>query len=63
LHKGIIALDAMGPHPFVLLCLMIARAAAARLESRGVHIRSDFPGQDPAFAARSFDQHVANARG
>jgi L-aspartate oxidase len=42
------------------LAQMIARAARARLESRGVHIRSDFPDQDPGMASRSFDQRVAH---
>jgi L-aspartate oxidase len=40
------------------LALMIARAAAARAESRGVHIRSDFPDLDPGLASRSFDRHL-----
>jgi L-aspartate oxidase len=42
------------------LALMIARAARARAESRGVHIRSDFPSPDPGMASRSFDQRVRN---
>ncbi|HVL32656.1 MAG TPA: FAD-binding protein [Actinomycetota bacterium] len=43
-----------GPHRD--LCLMVARAALARAESRGVHIRSDEPATEPAYAARSFDR-------
>lgn len=37
------------------LCEMIARAARARVESRGVHQRADAPEPDAAFATRSFD--------
>ncbi|MGZ4104661.1 MAG: L-aspartate oxidase [Actinomycetota bacterium] len=47
---------------YVDLCLMIARAASARLESRGVHVRSDFPEPDQSFASRSFDQRPVHAR-
>ncbi|MGZ4138841.1 MAG: hypothetical protein ACXVD8_03380, partial [Actinomycetota bacterium] len=38
------------------------RAASARLESRGVHVRSDFPEPDQSFASRSFDQRPVHAR-
>ena len=42
--------DLLGdPYP---LAEMIAAAALARRESRGVHRRSDFPGPDPAFDGR-----------
>jgi L-aspartate oxidase len=36
-------------HP---LARMIARSAIARTESRGAHLRSDHPEQDPAFDQR-----------
>ncbi|TML78759.1 MAG: FAD-dependent oxidoreductase [Actinobacteria bacterium] len=62
LHEAIAQLSKLEPTGHTELCLMIARAAAARLESRGVHIRSDYPDQDSAFATRSFDQHHAHAR-
>ena len=62
LHEAIAQLSKLEPTGHTELCLMIARAAAARLESRGVHIRSDCPDQDSAFATRSFDQHHAHAR-
>jgi len=62
LHDAIAALGALERTGYTELCLMIARGAAARMESRGVHIRSDYPEQDPAFASRSFDQRTAVAR-
>ncbi|HEX5223653.1 MAG TPA: FAD-dependent oxidoreductase [Solirubrobacteraceae bacterium] len=37
------------PHP---LAQLIARAALARCESRGAHLRADHPGPDPAFDHR-----------
>jgi L-aspartate oxidase len=62
LHDAIAALGLLERTGYTELCTMIARAAAARMESRGVHIRSDYPEQDPAFASRSFDQHISHAR-
>ena len=38
------------PH---LLARLIAESALARQESRGGHFRSDFPVEDPAFAAHT----------
>ena len=35
-----------------------AEAARARAETRGVHIRTDFPQPDEGFAVRSFDQRT-----
>jgi L-aspartate oxidase len=61
LHDAIAALGLLERTGYTEFCLMIARAAAARTESRGVHIRSDYPEQDPAFASRSFDQHITHA--
>ncbi len=40
------------------VCLMMARAALMREESRGVHIREDFPDTDPRFCRHSvFSKH------
>jgi aspartate oxidase len=61
LHDAIAALGLLERTGYTELCLMIARAAAARMESRGVHIRSDYGEQDPGFASRSFDQHTTHA--
>jgi len=61
LHDASAALGTLERTGYTELCLMIARAAAARMESRGVHIRSDYPEKDPAYASRSFDQHVTHA--
>lgn len=44
------------PHPLVRL---IAQAALARCESRGAHLRSDFPDRDPALEGH----HVTLVRG
>jgi L-aspartate oxidase len=62
LHDGLTALGELPPTGYTEICMMIARAAAARMESRGVHIRSDFTDADPEFATRSFDKHPAHAR-
>jgi L-aspartate oxidase len=61
LQDAIAALGGLDRTGYTELCLMIARAAAARMESRGVHIRTDFPDRDAGFAARSFDQQPAHA--
>ena len=58
LTTAIARLDALAPTPHRNLSLMIARAALARAESRGVHLRSDAPESDPSFAQRSFDHAV-----
>lgn len=42
--------------PHRALCQAIVRAARARAETRGVHIRADYPQPDEAFARRAFDQ-------
>lgn len=56
LARALDELAALPPGPHRELCAMIVRAALARAESRGVHIRSDFPDADPAYASRSFDR-------
>lgn len=42
-------LDALEAQSLVQVAELVARAALAREESRGVHFRSDFPAEDPAW--------------
>lgn len=44
------------PLPHAMFAGMILRAAQSRAESRGVHLRADYPELDDAFAVRTFDQ-------
>jgi len=62
LQTAVEQLDALPPTPHRNLALMIARAARARAESRGVHLRADLPEPDPAFAQRSFDHAPSPVR-
>jgi L-aspartate oxidase len=48
-------LAALPDSPHRDLCASIVRAALARAETRGVHIRADHPRSDSAYASRSFD--------
>lgn len=57
LLHGIHELSALTDAPHRDLCAMIVRAALVRAETRGVHIRSEHPGSDPAYASRSFDSY------
>jgi L-aspartate oxidase len=52
LHEAAAALDGVPNGPDRDLALAIVRAALAREESRGVHIRADYPREDPALAHR-----------
>jgi L-aspartate oxidase len=56
LVDAISALGTLPVSPHRDLCALVARAALARTETRGVHVRADHPETDPSLAARSFDR-------
>lgn len=62
LRAALVALERLPEAPHRDLVVMSARAARARLESRGVHQRSDLPEQDPDLATRSFDRRPLPVR-
>jgi L-aspartate oxidase len=54
LKRGAEALNALPASPHRTLATMIVRAATQREETRGVHIRSDYPDAEQRYARRAF---------